>query len=293
MCRCLLFVVSVIAAASGVCAAEMRWVDHSPCRVFIDHHQYAKAFTQCSEMAQAGDAPAMFNLSTMYARGWGVAKDEAKDLEWLRAAAERRYPPAEYALSSRYAAGAGVSKNIRESRRLLQDAAEQGLLIAQVMLGRFHEAGYAKLGIEKNGDVAANWYRQAVKQCEACNFELWRIYSAGKVVAKDEALATRHLMRAAEAGLPAAQQQLGFRYAEGQGVGKDMVQAYKWMLLARSAGDAAAPFARKALRLFRRKMSRSQVAQAEQMARKFAQGADYETQQICVIYDAFCKKGSR
>lgn len=277
---------SIFFGPAGVAlGVEMLWVDKSDCRKLIDQHNYADALKVCTKAAKEGELSAMFNLSTMYGKGWGVARDETMDLKWLQTAAAKRYPWAEYVLSSRYASGAGVPKDANRSRELLEDAAGQGLLIAQVMLGRFYMVGYAKLGIEKDAKQAIAWFNKAVQQCNACNFELWRIYFFGKGVKKDATLANRYLMKAAEVGLPKAQMQLGFRYYHGEGVPKDLVLAYKWMALAKAGGD---PFAKKALHPLERKMSFSQIRRSKKLVQEYMRQAAIESQQICAIYDKFC-----
>ncbi|MDQ7010895.1 MAG: tetratricopeptide repeat protein [Mariprofundaceae bacterium] len=237
--------------------------------------------------AESGDPVAQFNLSNMYAFGWGVSKNAAEAMKWLRASADQRYPPAQYALSSHYASGAGVPKDSRKARVLLTDAAGQGALLAQMMLGRMHEAGYTDLEIKKDMNKAIAWYQRAAAQCGPCNWEMWRIHYFGKGVEKDPVRAAPYLQKAAEGGLPKAQMQLAFRYHDGNGLPKDDVRAYMWMLIARNGGD---PTARKALPLLARKMSFKDVVQAKKMARENMERLIIRPGILCELYDQFCDR---
>lgn len=258
--------------------------DTSECRKLLDSKNYRNALPVCTKAAEAGDPAAQFNLSVMYSEGWGVEKSEAETLKWLRASADQRYAPAQYALASHYAAGSGVPKDSAEAQRLVMDAASQGLLLAQMLLGRAYEAGYERLGVVKDIDKAIHWYRQAALQCDACQYELWRIYYFGRGVDKDPAEAARFLTRAAEAGLPKAQMQLAFRYLNGEGVVKDDVRAHMWFFIAAKGGD---PLAMKALPLSSRRLSMSQVAEAEAMAEEMMKRT-INTSQLCAVYQQFC-----
>jgi TPR repeat protein len=272
----MLFALAVPAAAQPEEASE--------CRRLLDQAQYAKAVEACLPAAKAGDAAAQFNVSVMYARGWGIDKSEEEELKWLQRSAEQRHAPAQWALASRTAAGRGVPKDAAQARRLAMDAAEQGLVLAQIMVGRWHEAGYAPLAIDKQPGAALAWYRRAAQSCEACHYELWRLYFFGSGVEKDVEQAARHLRTAAQAGLPKAQMQLGFRYRNGEGVPKDAVAAYQWFYLADKGGD---PLARKALPLQERELNDAQVREARASAAKTMQER-INARQLCAIYEVGC-----
>lgn len=261
--------------------------DTSECRSLLDSQNYTKAVSICTQAAEAGDSAAQFNLSLMYSFGWGVSKNKAEALKWLRASAVQRYPPAQYALASEYDAGTNVPKDSKEAFRLLLDAAEQGFVLAQMQLGRIYEAGYQHLEIKPDISVAINWYRQAAVQCDACQYELWRIYYFGLGVDKDYVEAARYLKKAAEGGLPQAQMQLAFRYLEGEGVPKDNVHAYKWFYIAEKADE---PRAKRALPLLSRNMSRSEIAEAKTLADETTAKFVINTNLLCALYNQFCGK---
>jgi len=78
--------------------------------------------------------------------------------------------------------------------KILRPKALAGDASAQHNLGYMYEKGY---GVPHNGAVAASWYQKSANQ-----------------------------------GNPAGQLALGRLYFEGDGVARDLVQAYKWMYLA-------------------------------------------------------------
>ncbi|MGQ0428433.1 MAG: tetratricopeptide repeat protein [Gammaproteobacteria bacterium] len=97
------------------------------------------------------------------------------------------------------------------------------------------------------------------------------MYANGQGVEQDYAEAARWYRLAAEKGLAISQYNLGFMYANGQGVTQDFVEAYMWYALAAANAppgelhDAAAHDRNDVAR----KMTRAQIAQAEERARNF------------------------
>lgn len=261
--------------------------DTSECRSLLDSKNYSRALSICTEAATKGNPAAQFNLSVMYHKGWGVSKNDEESLKWLRASADQRHPPAQYALSIRYANGDGVPRDTKEFLRLQMDAANQGFLLAQMILGKFYEFGYKPFEIERDFRMADNLYLKAAAQCDACQYELWRVHFFGHGFKKDPVKAAPYLKKAAHAGLPKAQMQLAFRYAEGEGVPKDNVQAYTWFYIADKMGD---PIAKKALRPFSKKMTRSEINRAETMAKKIMGETTIDAKQLCAVYQKFCDK---
>jgi len=279
-----LFVVLAFPLYGPAMAGTVFKSDTSHCRKLLDSHSYVEAKAVCTQAAERGNSAAQFNLSVIYSKGLGVDKNEVLSLKWLRASAEQRYPPAEYALASRYAAGSGIPKDTKEALRLLQHAANQGFVLAQMLLGKSYESGYEYLGVDKDLHAAIHWYRQAALQCDACQYELWRIYFFGRGVEKNYTEAARYLENAADAGLPKAQMQLAFRYLKGEGVQKDDVRAYMWFYIAEKGGDS---FAKKALPLLAKRISRAQVIEAKAMAKKIME-RPINSAQLCALYQQFC-----
>ena len=91
-------------------------------------------FKAVARMAKEGDAGAQFNLGLMYAKGNGVAKDEAKALKWFRLSAEQDHGGALLNLGLMYQDGRGVAADKVKAVSCFRAAAEQGNAEAQCVL---------------------------------------------------------------------------------------------------------------------------------------------------------------
>jgi len=91
-------------------------------------------------------------------------------------------------------------------------------------------------------------------------------YANGQGVAKDEVEAVKWLRKAAEQNVAQAQTNLGFCYESGQGVVKDEVEGYRWFLLAAAQGDEDA---KTNMALSERRLTREQIVGGIKMARNF------------------------
>ena len=78
--------------------------------------------------------------------------------------------------------------------------------------------------------------------------------------------AVKWYRKAAEQNHAEAQYNLGVCYANGEGVAKDYVEAYKWWLLAAGQGDEDA---KKIMTILENKMTREQIAEGQKLARNF------------------------
>ena len=84
----------------------------------------------------------------------------------------------------------------------------------------------------------------------------------------DDAKALALYRQAAEAGDGFAQLQLGLKFARGEGVKQDYVQAHLWANLAATSGNPDAPGLRAA---FAKAMTPEQIDRAQQLAREWTQ----------------------
>ncbi|TYP94265.1 MULTISPECIES: toll/interleukin-1 receptor domain-containing protein [Nitrosomonas] len=154
--------------------------------------------SELMEAAEQGDAEAQNILGLMYASGRGVAKNEAKAVEWYR------------------------------------KAAEQGNATAQNSLGVMYEEGR---GVVQDDTIAMEWYRKAAEQGDAwAQTYIGLMYEKGKGVTPDEVKAVEWYRKAAEQGYATAQYNLGLMYENGRGVTKDEIKAVEWYLKAAIQG---------------------------------------------------------
>ena len=224
-----------------------------------------------AQAAGHGSAQAQFLLGQQYAQGRGVAPHPDRAFMWFEKAAVQRHPGAEAAVGQAYLEGQGVEKNTKLAFYWLQKAAVQGDAAAQWRLGGLFASGFegqasdltqaldwcqraaeqgfvaaqANLGVLyallRRVDFAVQWWAKAAAQNdpEAC-YNLALAYLKGEGVARDPVRAFPYMVVAADAGVVPAQSRLGLMYATGEGVAQDPIAAHQWLLLAAGKGDAAA-----------------------------------------------------
>jgi len=86
----------------------------------------AACFRKLRERAEAGDREAMYLLGVCYARGKGVAVDNAAAVEWFKKATVFGHLKAKLSLGYCYAAGKGVKRDLEVAYILLREAADAG-----------------------------------------------------------------------------------------------------------------------------------------------------------------------
>jgi TPR repeat protein len=72
----------------------------------------------------------------MFAKGRGVAQDDAEAVRWYRLAAAQGYAYAQFNLGNMFEKGRGVAKDTAEAIRLYRLAAAQGVAAATAALQR-------------------------------------------------------------------------------------------------------------------------------------------------------------
>lgn len=124
------------------------------------------------------------------------------------------------------------SEDFASAYRLFLSLADLGMAPAQAMLGVCHLKGQ---GTDANAAEAAVWFA-----------------------------------RAAAAGYPSAQVALADLYMSGQGVGRDLGTAYRWLLVAELRSDQGiAPGIRSRLAAIGQRLDPAQIADARSWARQW------------------------
>jgi TPR repeat protein len=161
---------------------------------------------------------------------FAAAQDFSAATGFYRKAAEAGYAPAEYQLGCAYEAGLGIERDLKQAAAWYRKAADQGNPEAQNDLGAMYAKGQ---GVPRNDRQAVRWYRLAAaqKNPEATS-NLGMMYLKGRGVKHDLTRAFELFRRAAEQGFAAAQNNLALMYANGQGVTRDFVSAWAWLDLA-------------------------------------------------------------
>jgi len=138
-------------------------------------------------------------------------------LDRIRQEAESGNAEAQYKLGAAYFFGDGVPANTVEGVKWYRKAAEQGDKNAEMCLGI---AYYNGDGINRDAAEAMKWYGKATGDTKA--------------EAEIRILAMNFLLKKAKEGDVECQTQLAINYARGESLGKNDVEAIKWL---RKAGD--------------------------------------------------------
>ena len=259
-----------------------------------------KPIGEVKAKAEAGDAESEVELGLRYDKGKGVAKDQVEAVKWYRKAAEQNYARAQNNLGVCYAEGEGVAKDQVEAVKWFRKAAEQNYAEAQYNLGVCYDQwrrrgegsrwrrrnGIAKPpsritprlntiwasattgrrrgeGSGGSGEMVSQSrraeYRQSAKQ-----FGLLLLCRRRR--GEGSGGGGEWYRKAAKQNLAAAQYNLGVRYYNGEGVAKDWVEAYKWLLLAARQGDEDA---KKNITELESKLTPEQIADGKKRARDF------------------------
>jgi TPR repeat protein len=129
--------------------------------------------------------------------GLGMVQDLPQAIQFFRLAAEQGHVRAQSLLGIMYMEGRDTPANAAEARRWLHCAADQGDLEAQFRLGLISGAGTQ--GAAGDSGESLGWFR-----------------------------------RAAEGGHATAQLIMGISCRAGRDIPQDLVEAYKWLILAAS-----------------------------------------------------------
>jgi len=157
--------------------------------------------------------------------------DRRVDVQQLQNQADQGDPTAQFKLGAAYDYGTGVTRDLSQAVHWYRKAAEQGNTHAQNSLGSMYHNGE---GVTQDLDQAVQWYRKASDQDYAeghTNYGYMLDHGLG--VDQDKQKAIELYQRGAELGSLNAMLNLGVSYWEGEGTTKDLVEAYKWLDLAR------------------------------------------------------------
>lgn len=230
----------------------------------------ARAFYWYSVAAERDDLSAQVALGGMYTRGDGVQRDATIGASWYLRAAERGDATAEFTLGLCYQLGRGVDKDLTQARSWLQKAAQhEGASFYQVQLGDMLLEG--DLGA-KDPISAVEYFAMAARAGDSSGQrQLAQCLRKGVGTFRDPVAAANWMALSADQGSAFAQRDLGVMYATGEGVTKDLVLAHAWLNIAASHSTRSA--GRDSARLrdeLATQMTRSQVAEAEAIARGYA-----------------------
>lgn len=182
------------------------------------------AFSLFKDSSLQGYAPAMFMLYLCFLNGWGTDKDEGAAIDCLKKASKEKHAKSIYILGNYYEKGIIVDKNERKSLKLYIDSAKIGYPPAQEKLGEIYRQGL--LGNEESPKKSFNWYLKAAEQGRAsAQFYVGYFYASGYGIKKDLKLAFEWYSKAAEQNNAAAFNNLAICFEYGKGTDVDLTKA--------------------------------------------------------------------
>lgn len=205
----------------------------------------ADAFKWYLKAAENGDAHGQCCVAKMFEDGQGVTKDEAKAFYWYKKAAENGNGWGQHEVGCCYECGKGTEKNLSEAFKWYLKSAEDELelAISEVIhsyelgrkIGHMYEFG---LGTEKNLSEALYWYKKAAdigdedaKKClERMEKKLEEELVSNAIAAFKANKWNEAFELARKTGLKDAvlQSWMGYCYECGNGVEKNLKEAFKW-----------------------------------------------------------------
>lgn len=212
-----------------------------------------------AEKAPLPDAGPEPDLARVAAKD--MPKPPSAHIDWYKKAAEAENAEAQYVLGELYLKGDGVPRSFPAAAQMFRRAAEKGNLArAQYALGLLFQRG---LGVPKNEVEAVLWWQKAADQNFSAAITYVGIaLLEGKGIQRDEEAARKMLERAAELDEPNAQYTLCRVYERGIGTKKDQVLAMKWCIL---AAEQAHPQATQKVEEFSTAMPRDQQERATEL----------------------------
>jgi hypothetical protein len=219
--------------------------------------------------SSAGDAqtaglngPQLFDQGMNALMGSSVTRSDANAFEYFHRSADLGFAPAQVVLGYLFETGRATPVNAREAFGWYKKAAQQDDPLAQWLAGRLIYAGSVP-GRDLN--EASAFFQGAADHGDA-----FGEYLLGKVKfdRQDYPSAAAWLGKAAQQGLPQAQEQLAKLLRDGQGVAQDKFEAYVWMLVSNDGGNRRVAGDLQALEA---ELGTSQVEQAKTKARELEQ----------------------
>jgi TPR repeat protein len=215
-----------------------------------------------------GDAQAQFELARWYE--WHAQHELHKQdaFEWFKSAAEQGHLKAQAKLARCYMNGMGCEANNELFLKWVRLAADRGNADAQVTLGLHY------MWPIEDGFECAKWLEKAADQGDG-----WGCYFfAGCYLDENEKHTPESiewLLKAAKQQVSTAQSDLAKCYTKGEGVERDLVQAYAWVRVVLAEEDlggkkkAGNPKDRRWLKNLARVMSPEEITKAKVLAREY------------------------
>lgn len=209
---------------------------------------YSTAYDWWKRSALKKNVRAIANLGLCYQLGRGVEKDSIDAMRLYKKSIKegntqllkQRTETADkqsfdaMLVASCYEDGTGVKKDMAKAASYYEKAAEKGSVDGMRL------AGLNYLNTKQNGKAFKMFKNGCAKNDLSSTFWYGKMLLGGMGVAADKKQATIELLKAAEQGMAAAQNEIGQLYENGDGVVKNETQAFEWYDKAAKQGFAKA-----------------------------------------------------
>jgi TPR repeat protein len=216
------------------------------------------AFELYMEAAEKGLVTAMANVGDMYLAGEGVEKNPQAAAAWYARAATAGLSLAQVKLAEMYEQGNGVERDPARARALIERAARNGYAPAQAKLAAmgppvaptptgepataddpWRGGGTVSTTIDRVPAPSASSTRMSPDgavppelRAKMAAEDIAQIHAGmSAYAAQDKRLAFATWRNVAARGNADAQLRVGLLYERGEGVGQDMIEAYRWLKL--------------------------------------------------------------
>ena len=183
----------------------------------------ASSFNWFHRAASQGDVESQLRVGWAYESGSGVDRDQRKAVYWYRTAAESGSIEAQFRLGVKYDNGEGVGQNSEEAFRWFFMSGERGHNDARYFLALALESGE---GVEPDLEEAIDWHYLAAEGGQkSAKRRVWEFAESEDLVPDNDEMSIFLEHLGAELGHAQTQMKLGYRYAVGKGVRKDVHRA--------------------------------------------------------------------
>jgi uncharacterized protein len=221
------------------------------------------AFLAASLVAQTstlGLSPAqLFEKGMNALTGAGVSRSDLNATAYIRSSAGLGYAPAQVVLGYFLETGTVLTREPEQAASWYKKAAQQDDVLGEELLGRLIFSGQSTM---RDLNEADNWLLKAASHDDPFSEYLLGMI---RLERNDYIHAAEWFRKAANQGLPQAQQQLGQLLKQGRGVNIDKFEAYVWLLVSFDAGNGAVA---NELQQLEADLGSNQVEQAKTKARE-------------------------
>jgi hypothetical protein len=223
-----------------------------------------EALRYLSQAAEAGDAGAWFELGIGYDLGLGVDVDKEEAIKWYTLAAADGSAEAQARLGAILGSPGRSEIEFKKAVTLLEFASDQGSDYGDYYRGFLQLYGSRW---QKPNPISARLIALSLQDRKSLHGDrlLARIFDHGGAVGRDPKRAASLFRKAALAGDPESQLEMGIRHERSDGVERDLIEAYAWLSL---AAPVRATGAARLLDQLRPQLNLEELRRAEALAQE-------------------------